>query len=481
MSDVLRLSLSELGEKLGKKEISSRELVQTSLDEIEKRGDLNSVIRIRPEQALKEAEECDARLGRGEGGALEGIPFLIKDNLALEGNEVTACSKILKGFKPPYTATSVKKLLEAGAVVVGQTNHDEFAMGSSTEFGCYGPAKNPWDTERVAGGSSGGSAAAVAAGLTPFALGSDTGGSIRQPASFCGVFGLRPTYGRVSRYGLFAYGSSLDQVGPLSRRAEDSGKVLGIMEGKDSRDMSSVVLDEPFAMPDRDLKGLKIGVPAEFMDCSKGLDSGVKTILESTLKKLEGDGAEIVEVHLPILDYIIPTYYTIAISEASSNLARYDGVHYGHRTENPRDLIESYLSSRAEGFGEEVQTRVMLGTFALSAGYYDAYYKKADAIRRDMLQSMKEIFSRVDLIAGPTSPGVAVKFGELLGDPMKLYMQDIYTTFVNLVYSPGVSVPVGIHEGMPVGMQLVGPMHSDGLLVKTAGMIENVSGFEYLN
>jgi aspartyl-tRNA(Asn)/glutamyl-tRNA(Gln) amidotransferase subunit A len=475
----LTTTLRALSRELHNGELTSTALVQSCFNKIESRNpSLNALIQLRKEKALQEASEFDLRFKKGHPcGPLAGIPVILKDNLAHQGSEVTGSSKILKGFHPPYNATAVQKLLDAGAIVIGQSNMDEFAMGSSNETSAYGPVKNPWDETRVPGGSSGGSAAAVAAHFAPYALGSDTGGSIRQPAAFCGITGLKPTYGRVSRFGLFAYGSSLDQIGPLTHCVEDAAEVLSCIAGVDEKDMTSIHKEKDFSY-EADVNGLTIGVPVEFMDTSKGLRPEVKSLIEANLAKLEAQGAKIKEVHLPILDYVISTYYLIANCEASSNLARYDSIRFGYRCENPESLMESYMKTRDEGFGQEVKTRIMLGTYALSAGYYDAYYKKAEAIRGQMRHQMAEIFKSVDVLISPTTPDVAFKLGDKVNDPLSMYMQDLYTTFVNLVSSPALSVPCGIIDGLPVGCQLIGRHFDEKSLFRVGSTLEKLREFK---
>ena len=482
MSNVATPTINSYLEALNSGETSSRQLVEEAFKHIESKDtELTSLVRLRKEKALEEADKADQAKAEGKSlGKLHGIPFVIKDNMALLNQEVTACSDILKTFTPSYTSTAVQKLIDEGAIVIGQCNMDEFAMGSSTETGTYGSAKNPWDKERVCGGSSGGSAAAVSAGYIPFSLGSDTGGSIRQPASFCGVVGLKPTYGRVSRYGLFAYASSLDQIGPLTHNVEDAKTILEIIDGHDVKDNTTAKNTQEISSSINSVKGLKIGVPKEFMDTTKGLKPEVKDLLNSILDKLKDEGAEIVEVSLPILDHVISTYYLIANSEASSNLARYDSIRYGFRAEAPETLLDSYKNSRQEGFGKEVKTRIMLGTYALSAGYYDAYYKKANAIRSNMRHQLSELFKEVDVLVGPTSPDVAFKVGEKVDDPLSMYMQDLYTTFVNLVSAPAMSVPCGTVDNMPVGIQMVGPLFKEDVLFSVGQAVEKVRDFKPL-
>jgi aspartyl-tRNA(Asn)/glutamyl-tRNA(Gln) amidotransferase subunit A len=476
-------SISQLKKQLREGAVTATDLVNAYFEKIEKHNSsINALVHLRKDEALAEAQKADELL-KGDTSnlpPLTGIPFIIKDNLALKGAEVTACSKILQNYKPPFTATAVQKCIDAGAILLGQSNMDEFAMGSSNETSFYGPVKNPWDNDRVPGGSSGGSAAAIAADFAPFALGSDTGGSIRQPAAFCGITGLKPTYGRVSRYGLFAYGSSLDQIGPLTHNIQDCAEIMDIISGSDPMDMTSV--DQPSHHKDisGDISGMTIGVPAEFMDTEKGLRPEVKALLMENLKKCEEQGATIKEIHLPILDYVISTYYLIANCEASSNLARYDSIRYGHRCENPETLIQSYEKSRQEGFGNEVKTRIILGTYALSAGYYDAYYKKAEAIRGQMRAQLKKVFQEVDVIAGPTTPDTAFKIGEKVDDPMSMYMQDLYTTFVNLVSCPALSCPAGTVDDLPIGIQLIGDQFREDQLFKVGQAIENKREFKAL-
>lgn len=476
--EFLQRSLTDLQSSLKTGETTSLDLVREAIQKIEgQEPQINALVRTDFKVAQEKAESLDLLRKKGDldsESILNGIPIIVKDNLAIKGKEVTAASKILKGFISPYSATVIKKLEKAGAIILGQANMDEFAMGSSNETSCHGQTRNPRNHDKVPGGSSGGSAAAVAAGYAPVAIGSDTGGSIRQPASFCGVVGLKPTYGRVSRYGLFAYGSSLDQIGPITHHVDDARQVLKIIEGADPADSTSTTPEIPINDIDETVKGLKIGVPKEFMDTSKGLHPNLKSIFDETFAKLEKEGAVIEEISLPILDHVIPTYYLIANCEASSNLARYDSIRYGYRCENPNNLMDSYERSRAEGFGEEVKTRVILGTYALSAGYYDAFYKKADAIRQDMRHQLAEIYKKVDVIMGPTTPNVAFSIGEMTDDPLKMYMQDLYTTFVNLVSCPAISVPCGSSEGLPVGLQIVSGQFNENALFRAARAVENI-------
>ena len=479
----LRLSIKQIRSEFKNGNLKPSALLNEAWEQIDKKNsELNAIIRTNKESADKEAIHYDElyEQNKCESLPLAGIPIIIKDNIALKGVEVTGGSKILKNFIAPYDATVIKKLKKAGAIIIAQANMDEFAMGSSNENSSYGPCKNPWDTSCVPGGSSGGSAAAVAAGFAPIALGSDTGGSIRQPAAFCGVVGLKPTYGRVSRSGLFAYGSSLDQIGPLTNNVNDAEEILKIIQGKDKYDSTtSEVKDIATKVPN--LNELRIGLPKEFFDTAKGLDSKNAEKLHQIIDRLKEAGATIKEVSLPILDYVIPTYYVIANCEASSNLSRYDSIRYGHRTESAPDLLTSYKNTRQEGFGSEVKNRIMLGTFALSAGYYDAYYKKAEIIRADMRAMMQSIFKEVDIILGPTTPNTAFKIGEKTEDPLSMYMQDIYTTFVNLVSNPALSVPCDKINNMPVGIQLIADHYREDILFSVARSIESLREWEGLN
>ena len=417
------------------------------------------------EQALAQASAADAILGRGEGGPLTGIPLAHKDIFCTDGVLTTCGSRMLANFTAPYDATAVANLQAAGTVLLGKTNMDEFAMGSSNETSHFGAVRNPWDTERVPGGSSGGSAAAVAAGLVAAATGTDTGGSIRQPAALCGITGLKPTYGRVSRYGMIAFASSLDQGGVLTRSAEDAALLLGAMAGFDPRDSTSVdtpVPDYAATLGD-DLAGLRIGLPREYF--GDGVDAGVGTAIEAALAELRALGAETVEISLPNSHLAVPTYYVIAPAECSANLARFDGVRYGHRCDAPRDLEDLYKRSRSEGFGPEVKRRIMIGTYALSAGYYDAYYLKAQRVRRLIGDDFRRAFEQVDVIAGPTAPTTAFRLGERVDDPITMYLSDIFTIAANLAGLPGVSLPAGFADGLPVGLQLIGDHFAEGRLL----------------
>uniref|UniRef100_UPI0025F833C3 Asp-tRNA(Asn)/Glu-tRNA(Gln) amidotransferase subunit GatA n=1 Tax=Sulfurivirga sp. TaxID=2614236 RepID=UPI0025F833C3 len=470
------LSLKQLREKLDAREISSVELTQHFLDRIEKLDpELNSFITVTPEVALEMAKMADAAIAEGSAGPLTGIPVAHKDLFTTDGIRTTCASRMLDNFIAPYDAHVVEKIKQAGMPILGKTNMDEFAMGSSNETSYYGPVRNPWDTDAVPGGSSGGSAAAVAAGLTPVATGSDTGGSIRQPAGFCGITGIKPTYGLVSRYGMIAYASSFDQGGPMARSAEDAALLLNAMAGFDRRDSTSIDAEIPdyTATLNDDIAGLRVGLPKEYF--GDGLDEGVARAVQAAVAELEKLGAEIVEVSLPNTELAVPAYYVLAPAEASSNLARYDGVRYGHRCEDPKDLKDMYRRSRAEGFGEEVKRRIMVGAYALSAGYYDAYYLKAQKLRRLVRDDFLRAFEQCDVIAGPVAPTVAWNLGEKSDDPVSMYLADLYTIPVNLAGLPGMSVPAGLHDGRPVGLQLVGPYFSEAKLLNVAHRFQQVT------
>ncbi len=479
--ELARLKAHECQKLLKDKEISARELVQATLNRMEElEPKLNAFIRTLPEKALEAAKAVDHQRAAGEKlGPLAGIPIALKDNLCTEGITTTCGSRMLENFVPPYTATAVQKVLDAGAIPLGKTNMDEFAMGSSTESSYFGPTKNPWDTERVPGGSSGGSAAAIASDGTILALGSDTGGSIRQPACYCGVTGLKPTYGRVSRYGLVAYGSSLDQIGPITKDVRDAALLLEVISGGDPMDATSHPLDIPDFSKNLtgDIKGLKIGIPKECF--AEGLSSTVRQVLDDTIKKLESLGAKVLEVSLPHTEYGIAAYYLVATAEASSNLARYDGVVYGHRTrENVNNIVEMYMKTRAEGFGPEVQRRIMLGTYVLSAGYYDAYYIKACQVRTKLREDFDSAFEKVDTILMPVAPDVPFKIGQMSGDPLQMYLVDVFTVPINMVGLPAISIPGGFSpEGLPVGIQFVGRVFDEATILKAAYSYEQNSDF----
>ncbi len=462
-------TIAQLGAGLAAGEFSSEELVRAFLERIARHNpQLNAFITVTAEPALAQARVADQHRQRGDAGPLTGVPIAHKDIFCTSGVRTSCGSRILDRFIAPYDATVVEKLAAAGAVMLGKTNMDEFAMGSSNETSFYGPVRNPWDLEAVPGGSSGGSAVAVAARLAPGATGTDTGGSIRQPAALCGVTGIKPTYGRVSRWGMIAYASSLDQGGPMARTAEDCALLLGAMAGFDPRDSTSVDRPVPdyVAALDRPWDGLKIGLPKEYF--GEGLDGEVARVVEKAIDEYRKLGANVIEVSLPNSQLAIPAYYVIAPAECSSNLARFDGVRYGHRCENPKDLLDLYTRSRAEGFGAEVKRRILVGTFALSAGYYDAYYLKAQQIRRLISDDFRRAFEQVDVIAGPTSPTVAFNLGEKVDDPITMYLSDIYTIAVNLAGLPGLSLPVGFVGQRPVGLQLIGNYFAEDRLLNVA-------------
>lgn len=467
MTDLHHLSIRALGDGLSSKRFSSVELTQHYLNRIQRLdGSINSYVTVTSELALALAATADAAIAAGQAGALTGIPLAHKDIFCTQGVKTTAGSKMLDNFISPYNATVVEKALAAGLVTLGKVNMDEFAMGSSNENSYYGATKNPWGLDRVPGGSSGGSAAAVAADLAPFSTGTDTGGSIRQPASFCGLTGIKPTYGRVSRFGMIAYASSFDQAGPIARSAEDCAYLLGAIAGHDAKDSTSVnrATEDYVAQLNQPLTGTRIGIPRQYFNMA-GLDTDVKARIEAALKQLEQLGATLVEIDLSTTDAAIPAYYLLASAEASSNLSRYDGVRYGYRCENPANLTDLYLRSRSEGFGGEVQRRILIGTYALSAGYYDAYYVKAQKVRRLIQNDFLKAFEQVDFIAGPTAPTTAYKIGEKQ-DPVAMYLGDIYTIAVNLAGLPAISAPVGFDTaGLPVGLQLIGNYWSEARLL----------------
>ena len=468
MTDLHRLSIREMNEGLKNTQFSSRELTQHYLDRIAKIDDrVQSYVTETPEQALAQADAADGLLRSGTAGLLTGVPIAHKDIFCTQGIKTTAGSKMLDNFLSPYDATVVAKAKAAGLVTLGKVNMDEFAMGSTSENSYYGATANPWNLEHVPGGSSGGSAACVAADLAPIATGTDTGGSIRQPASFCGLTGLKPTYGRVSRFGMIAYASSLDQGGPLARSAEDCAFLMNTIAGHDTKDSTSIqkeVDDYVANLNATTVKGLRIGIPKQYFNVH-GLDADVKARVEESLKKLQDMGAILVEIDLNMTEAYVPTYYLIAPAEASSNLSRYDGVRYGYRCENPVDLTDLYKRSRSEGFGAEVQRRILIGTYALSAGYYDAYYVKAQKVRRLIQQDFLKAFENVDVIAAPSAPTTAYKIGAKL-DPVEMYLGDIYTIAVNLAGLPAINAPVGFDaNNLPVGLQLIGNYWSESQLL----------------
>jgi len=461
-------TLTELAAALAAGEFSSRELTESLLARIDRLdGELNSFITVTADAALEAADRADAARAAGKAGPLSGLPLALKDIFCTRGVRTSCGSRMLDNFVSPYDATVVEKLAAAGTVSLGKTNMDEFAMGSSNENSHYGPVKNPWDLAAVPGGSSGGSAAAVAAGLVPAALGTDTGGSIRQPAAFCGITGLKPTYGRVSRYGMVAYASSLDQGGPMARTAEDCALLLGAIAGHDLRDSTSVARGVPDYREELEasLSGLKIGLPREYF--GDGLAPEVEAAVRDAIKVYESLGAEVREVSLPHTELAIPAYYVIAPAEASSNLSRFDGVRFGHRCENPADLVDLYKRSRAEGFGEEVKRRILIGTHTLSEGFFDAYYKKAQQVRRLIRQDFLDAFEDVDVLMGPASPTPAFDLGTKK-DPVSMYLQDIYTIAINLAGIPGISVPAGFVQDRPVGLQILGPHFAESRLLNVA-------------
>ena len=468
MTDLHRLSIRELSEGLKQAQFSSRELTEHYLKRIAHIDPkVKSYVTVTAEQALAEADAADAVLKSGNAHALAGIPLAHKDLFCTQGIKTTAGSKMLDNFISPYDATVVAKAKAAGLVTLGKVNMDEFAMGSTSENSYFGATSNPWALDRVPGGSSGGSAAAVAADLAPIATGTDTGGSIRQPASFCGLTGLKPTYGRVSRFGMIAYASSLDQGGPMARSAADCAYLMNVIAGHDSKDSTSVnkdVDDYVAKLNGTAVKGLRIGIPKQYFNVA-GLDADVKARVEESLKKLEEMGATLVEIDLNMTEAYVPTYYLIAPAEASSNLSRYDGVRYGYRCDNPKDILDLYKRSRSEGFGAEVQRRILIGTYALSAGYYDAYYVKAQKVRRLIQQDFLKAFENVDVIAAPSAPTTAYKIGANLS-PNEMYLGDIYTLAVNLAGLPAINAPVGFDkDSLPVGLQLIGNYWSESQLL----------------
>jgi len=480
------LTLEQISNLLEKREASATEVASFYLERIKKTNKkLNAYLSIFEKQAISQARQSDLRRKNNKTlGPLDGVPIAVKDNIAIAGEKTTAGSKMLENFTSPYNATVIAKLKKQGMVFLGKTNLDEFAMGSSTENSAYGVTKNPWDFSRVSGGSSGGSAAAVAASLAPVALGSDTGGSIRQPASFCGTVGIKPTYGRVSRYGLLAMASSLDQIGTFSKTASDSKILLNAISGWDKQDATSTHNKEAKSGV-KSLKGLKIGVPKEVFD--ENLDKKVAETFKDALFKMEKAGAKIVELSLPYNQYAVACYYIIVPSEVSSNLARYDGIKYGYKVESreplnsTRDrqrgesLIDLYKKTRAEGFGDEAKRRIMLGSFTLSAGYYEAYYKKAMQVRTLIKQDYERIFKLVDVLATPTAPTVAFGIGEKIKNPLQMYLADIFTVPVNLAGLPAVSIPCGFSGNLPVGLQLIGPAWGENLILDTASLYEEVT------
>ncbi|MBS4198065.1 Asp-tRNA(Asn)/Glu-tRNA(Gln) amidotransferase subunit GatA [Bacillus sp. FJAT-49732] len=472
---ILDHSIKDIHELLHKKEISVSDLVDQSINRInEVDGKVQAFLTVDEENARKKAKELDGKLG---DNPLFGIPAGMKDNIVTKNLRTTCASKMLENFDPVYDATVMEKLNEESTVTIGKLNMDEFAMGSTTETSAFHITRNPWNLDRVPGGSSGGSAAAVASGQVSFALGTDTGGSIRQPAAFCGVVGMKPTYGRVSRYGLVAFASSLDQAGPITRTVEDNAIVLQAIAGLDSNDSTTVNKEVPnyLAGLTGDVKGLKIAVPKEYL--GEGVSEASRQSVLDALKVLEGLGATWEEVSLPHSQYGVATYYLLASSEASANLARFDGVRYGYRTPNPKNLMDLYKKSRSEGFGDEVKRRIMLGTFALSSGFYDAYYKKAQQVRTLIKQDFDNVFSKYDVIIGPTTPTPAYKIGEVVHDVVTMYVRDLLTIPVNLAGLPGISVPCGFTEGLPLGLQIIGKHFDEQTIYRVAHAFEQATNF----
>ena len=473
------MTAASLSEKLRKKECSAVEITRSVLEQIEKTEDkIGSFVTVCEEQALKKAEEVDQKIAAGEAlSSLAGIPSGVKDNICTKDVLTTCSSKMLYNFVPPYDATVVSRLKQADAVIIGKCNMDEFAMGSSCETSYFKKTKNPWDPAYVPGGSSGGSAACVSAGEAVLSLGSDTGGSIRLPASYCGVVGLKPTYGSVSRYGLVAFASSLDQIGPLGRSVEDVANLYEVICGRDPMDATSVAREYgAFAQKiNRSVKGLRIGIPKEYF--GDGVEPEIKAAVLESVDRLVKEGAQTVSISLPSTDYALSAYYIISSAEASSNLARFDGVKYGYRAKDFTNLIDMYEKTRSEGFGDEVKRRIMLGTFVLSSGFYDAYYKRAKQMQQKIAQEYAEAFSQCDIILTPTSPSTAFRMGERTDDPLKMYAADICTVTVNIAGLPAISVPCAtVSNGLPVGMQMIGPKFSEQMLFDAAGCFENICG-----
>jgi aspartyl-tRNA(Asn)/glutamyl-tRNA(Gln) amidotransferase subunit A len=490
MNEIRELGALALGRLIKERKLSSPEATKAYLDAVKAEdGRIGSYISVFEEDALRRAEEVQSRIDGGElaDSPVAGVPTAVKDVICVKGKRTTAASKILENFEPPYDAHIIERMNEAGAVVLGKLNCDEFAMGGSTETSYFGVTRNPWNTERVPGGSSGGSAAAVAARLAPYAIGSDTGGSIRQPCSFCNLTGIKPTYGSVSRYGLLAYASSLDQIGPMARDARDCAAVLSVLSGGDARDSTSV-MDKPFdfsgaldeaaraAGSERPLAGLRAALPKNYFEL--GVSEDVKDCILAAAAKFAELGADVEETEIPLVEYAVPAYYIIACAEAGSNLSRYDGVKYGYRSRSASDMLELFYKSRAEGLGAEVKRRIMLGSFVLSSGYFDAYYKKALRVRGLIKRSFDEALERYDLILSPVSPTVAYKIGQRISDPLAMYLADIYTVSVNLAGLPGIALPCGFGEGgMPVGMQLIGKAFSEDSLLRAALIWQQVTDY----
>ncbi len=477
--ELVNMTALELGKAIKNKEVSSLEVTKVFLDKIKENNDeINAFISVTEENALKQSECIQKRINSGETiSPLAGVPIAIKDNICTKDVATTSASKMLENFIPPYSATVINKIEEAGMIILGKTNMDEFAMGGSTETSYFGITKNPWNKNYVPGGSSGGSAAAIGSKMSPLALGSDTGGSIRQPCAFCNLTGIKPTYGSVSRYGLMAYASSLDQIGPMGNNVQDVAELLSVISGKDNRDSTSFG-DKAFDFSNsykESLKGLKIGIPLNYY--GDNLNGEIKEKILSAVSVLKTLGAEIEEFQMDGIEYAVPTYYIIACAEASSNLSRYDGVKFGYRAEDVKDLKEMFCKSRSEGFGAEVKRRILTGSFVLSAGYFDAFYGKALNVREIMKQNFKKTFEKYDAIISPVSPNTAYKIGEKIHDPMAMYLSDIYTVSVNLVGVPSLALPCGVsrENGMPVGMQLIGKHFSEETLVKIGYAYQNAT------
>ncbi|MCT4563284.1 MAG: Asp-tRNA(Asn)/Glu-tRNA(Gln) amidotransferase subunit GatA [Maledivibacter sp.] len=478
--EIKKMTIDEIQRGYIEKKFTAREIIRAYMDRIKRLDkNINSFITLCEEEALREAEIIDEKLNKGENiGLLGGIPVAIKDNMCTRGIKTTCASKILEDFIPPYDATVVKRLKDDGAIIIGKTNMDEFAMGSSTENSAFKVTKNPWDLSKVPGGSSGGSAAALASGFAPLTLGSDTGGSIRQPAAFCSAVGLKPTYGLISRYGLIAFASSLDQIGTFTKTVKDCALSLGVIQGNDPLDGTSIQ-SEPvkdyLADLDRGVEGLKVGVPKEFFQ--KGLDTEIYGAIRGSIKVLEGMGAIVEEISLPIAESGLSAYYIISSAEASSNLARYDGIRYGYRAEKFEGLEELIVNSRTEAFGEEVKRRIMLGTYVLSSGYYDAYYKKAMKFRKKIRNKFKETFKNYDIILSPTSPVLPFNIGERTQQPLEMYLADIYTVNINIAGLPAISIPCGFSKDkLPIGLQLIGDHYTEKKLLQTAYSLEQALG-----
>ena len=474
------LAVHELKEKLANKELTVTDITKAYVDRInEKEPEVKAFVNTLTEEALAKSKEIEEKINKGEiTSEYAGIPIGIKDNMCTKGVKTTCSSKMLENFVAPYDATAVEKLNEENLINLGKLNMDEFAMGASTEYSTFKKTANPWDLNRVPGGSSGGSAAAVAAGLVPWALGSDTGGSIRQPASFCGVVGLKPTYGLVSRYGLVAFASSLDQIGPITKDVEDAAILLNMIAGHDEKDTTSIKIEKKDYTKalKNDVKGLRIGIPKEYY--GEGINSEVKEALEKAIEEYKAMGATVEEFSLPIAEYALATYYIIACAEASSNLGRFDGIRYGYRTENFENLRDIFINSRTEGFGAEVKRRIILGTYVLSSGYYDAYYKKAQQVRTLVKNEFDKAFEKYDVLITPTSPTTAFNIGQRSNNPLEMYLADICTVSVNIAGLPGISVPCGVDsEGMPIGMQIIGKHFDEETILKAAYTYEQHINF----